>query len=57
MKRVFNASNVLSTIATTALIMTIGFVGGENMIAAIVCLVTFAGSAFLALKEDGQIKK
>ncbi len=56
MHKVFNASNVLGTIAFMTMIGVAAAVEGEMYITAIVLLAVFAGCAYLSMKEDGQIK-
>lgn len=54
--KVFNASNILGTIAFAAIVLVAAACEGEMYITAIVLLAVFAGCAYLAMKEDGQIK-
>ena len=56
MKRI-NAVNVCSAISLLSLIAVVGFTEGGNYIAAVVSMVLFAGSAYLALKEDGTFRQ
>lgn len=56
MKRI-NAINVCGGISFVALIAVAGFLDGGNYIGAVISLVLFAGFAYLALKEDGQIRR
>ena len=56
MKRI-NAINVCSGISFLSMISIGGFTEGGNYIAAVISLVLFAGFAYLALKEDGQIRR
>lgn len=55
-RRVLNISNVLGAIAFMALVAVPGAVDKESYITATVLFVTFAGCAYLSMKEDGQIK-
>lgn len=56
MKRI-NAINVCGGISFLSMISLGGFTEGGNYIAAVISLVLFAGFAYLALKEDGQIRR
>lgn len=57
MRKVFNASNVLGTIAfLMLLILPAGLVEAEMYISAIVCAVIGFICARQSMKEDGQIK-
>ena len=54
MIRRINAVNVCMAIAGIALILFAGFAEGGNYAAAVVCLGACAGSAYLAVKENGK---
>ena len=54
--RIFNASNVLGTIALLAMITAPGAVEGEMYITAVVLVVIFAVCANLSIREDGKRK-
>lgn len=56
MKRI-NAVNVLVAISVLSLIAAVGFTEGGNYIGTVICMVLFAGSAYLALKEDGSFRQ
>lgn len=57
MRKVFNASNVLGTIAfLMLLILPAGLVEAEMYISALVCAGVGCACAYLSMKEDGQIK-
>lgn len=55
-RKIFNISNLLGMIAIAAMIAAIVAVESEMYIMAIVLLAVFAGCAYFAMKEDGQIK-
>lgn len=54
--KIFNASNVLGVIAIAAMIAALAACEGDMYITAAVLLAVFARCAYLAMKEDGQIK-
>lgn len=57
MRNVFNASNVLGTIAfLMLLILPAGLVEAEMYISAIACAGVGCACAYLSMKEDGEIK-
>ena len=55
--RIFNLRNLYGTIAFLSLICAPGAVESEMYITAVVLTCIFAVTAYLSLKEDGQIKK
>lgn len=55
-RKIFNTSNILGAVAIAAMIAAIVAVENEMYITAAVLLAVFAGCAYLAMKEDGQIK-
>lgn len=57
LKRIINLRNLYSVIAFLALICAPGAVESEMYLTSAALIAVFAGAAYLALKEDGQIKK
>lgn len=57
MLKKINAVNLCGGISFLSMFAMVGFANGGNYIAAVVSLILFAGFAYLALKEDGQIRK
>ena len=55
--RIFNLRNIYGTVAFLSLICAPGAVESEMYITAVVLTVIFVVTAYLSLKEDGQIKK
>lgn len=56
LKRI-NAVNVLGIISFMFMIASAGFVGGGNYIAAVISMGLFAGTAYLAAREDGSFRQ
>lgn len=52
--RIFNASNVLGTIALLAMIAATG--AGESLLLGLLFTAIFAGCTYLSVKEDGKRK-
>lgn len=53
--KIWNASNVLGATAFLAMIAAAGTVE-ENPVLTVALVVIFAGCAYLAMKEDGEIR-
>lgn len=54
LRRIFNASNVLGTVAFIAMIAAPGAVESGSYIMALLFIAVFAGCSYLSIKEDGK---